>query len=92
MTAFPKDAPVRLKGKALEALRRACFERDEYRCSECDVPVTWDGYFVNRGHMAHVISRGRGGPDELFNVKTMCMRCHLVDGHNPKSVPRKEIA
>jgi 5-methylcytosine-specific restriction endonuclease McrA len=87
-----RDAPVRLKGKALEALRRACFERDQYRCSECDVLVLWDGYFMRSGQMAHVVGRGRGGSDTLSNVKTLCLECHLVGEHNPKSVPAKEIA
>jgi HNH endonuclease len=94
---FPKTPPVRLKGKALEALRRACFERDQYRCSECDKFVTWDGYYVEKGHMAHIVSRGRGGSDELSNVSTLCLKCHLVDEHaygpsRTKPVPPKEAA
>jgi 5-methylcytosine-specific restriction endonuclease McrA len=89
--------PIRLKGKPMEALRRACFERDQYRCSECDTLVTWDGYFIGRGQMAHIKSRGAGGSDELSNVRTLCQKCHIEIEHGygktrTKPVPAKEIA
>jgi 5-methylcytosine-specific restriction endonuclease McrA len=43
--------------------------------------------------MAHVVSRGRQGPDELDNVVTKCEQCHLVEEHSggSKIVPKKEI-
>ena len=75
----------------MEALRLACFERDGYRCQHilpddvkfapqsysrrCLLPVSWES-----GHMAHVKSRGAGGPDTLENVLTKCAHCHLVRG------------
>lgn len=95
-----KPRPGRLKGEALEALRRACFERDGYRCQAITYPeiggmrglrclrrVTWDGYM--KGHMAHIISRARGGKDELSNVLTKCFDCHMVKEHSygPSGVP-----
>ena len=84
-----KPRPGRVTGKAMEALRRACFERDGYRCqhqafiadtnclhARCMRLVTWDN-----GHMAHIKSRGAGGKDELSNVTTKCPDCHVVREH-----------
>ena len=103
-----KPRPGRLKGKALENLRRDCFERDKYRCQHeikpgiyvlgyynaiyrCLKEVAWDG--PNAGHMAHIVSRGAGGKDELPNVLTKCAYCHQIrehhEGNGGKIVPRK---
>lgn len=79
-----KTGIVRLKGDALTALRLACFERDNYRCTDCGRPTTW-----GLGHMAHIVGRGRGGSDTLSNVTTKCAVCHLEREHNQKSVPSK---
>jgi 5-methylcytosine-specific restriction endonuclease McrA len=104
-----KPRPGRLKGDPLENLRRDCFERDHYQCRhkkrhpirdlkgylvgsyyvECGDFVTWE-----TGHMAHVVSKGRGGKDELSNVLTKCAKCHLVLEHaygpsGVKPVPKK---
>jgi 5-methylcytosine-specific restriction endonuclease McrA len=95
MSAIPKTKPMRLTGKALEDLRRQCFERDGYRCqhirafpamkrgtvydAKCDKQVTWDGY--RTGHMAHIKSRGAGGGDTLDNVITKCAECHIGREH-----------
>jgi len=95
-----KPGPGRLKGEALEALRRACFERDGYQCQQvlreepmpgfeadlvsvfrCWKRVTWES-----GHMAHIVSRGRGGKDELSNVKNeMC--ASAISGSNTPTGP-----
>jgi 5-methylcytosine-specific restriction endonuclease McrA len=79
---------VRLTGDDLEALRRACFERDHYRCVNCGVGVIFERGYWYSGHMAHVRNKRMYG-DTLENVRTKCMNCHLVEEHNPKSVPRK---
>jgi len=100
-----KPRPGRLKGAAMEKLRRDCFERDGYLCQhmrviaidwklgklyrKCKNPVTWEN-----GHMAHVVSRGRGGKDELSNVETKCAQCHIGIEHSygpsgVKPVPKK---
>ena len=76
--------PVRLKGPDMAMLRRRCFDRDGWRCTVCNERVSWTS-----GHMAHIVSRGRGGPDTLENVKTKCATHHLVEEHNPKSVRSK---
>jgi len=76
---------IRVKGKAMEKLRRDCFERDFYRCrgeipgffDPCGKLVTWE-----TGHMAHIISRGRRGPDVISNVVTKCAECHIGIEHS----------
>lgn len=78
-----KVRPGRLKGKALSALRAACFDRDGGICVGCGFPVD-----PSHWHMAHVRGKRMWG-DSLDNVKTMHPYCHLVGEHNPKSVPRK---
>jgi 5-methylcytosine-specific restriction endonuclease McrA len=79
-----KTGRIRLTGKALEALRIAVFQRDVFRCSECDRRVTWES-----GHLAHIISRGAGGSDTMENTRVLCPDCHLVGEHNPKPCPPK---
>lgn len=37
--SFPKPGIIRLKGKALLALKHECHERDEYTCQECRAMV-----------------------------------------------------
>jgi 5-methylcytosine-specific restriction endonuclease McrA len=80
---------VRRTGAELTALRRACFERDEYRCVVCGFRVRWESGYWESGHMAHKIGRGRGGSDVLENVQTKCSGHHWEE-HNPKAVPKKE--
>ena len=74
---------IRLKGEALAALRRQRFNCDGWRCVDCLRSVSWVS-----GHLAHVISRGRGGSDTLENTRTKCDGCHKNE-HNPKAVPSK---
>jgi 5-methylcytosine-specific restriction endonuclease McrA len=87
-----KPRPGRLKGKAMKALRLACFERDGYRCQaehslfeswefivKCLRPVTWES-----GHLAHIGAKRRHG-DSLENVRTLCAECHLIEHQYGKS-------
>lgn len=82
----------------MTALRLEVFEREAYMCQHdvaiagftayrCLNPVTWES-----GHLAHIISRGRGGDDSAENTCCKCAHCHLVLEHNPKSVPAKGAA
>lgn len=84
------DRPGRLKGKALEALRRACFERDGFLCQHLRVVGSINVFGVptdtwgkcrhsvtwETGHMHHIKTRGAGGRDDLSNVTTLCPDCH----------------
>ncbi|MHB1952452.1 MAG: HNH endonuclease [Sulfobacillus sp.] len=78
---------VRLKGDALSQLRMHCFIRDHWECTMCGKIVTWQ-----TGHMAHIIGRGRGGSDEISNVKTLCAEHHAAS-HNAggKPCPAKSL-
>ena len=86
---FPKSQVVRLKGKALEALRLSCYLRDGGRCVVCGKRVSLLGSLWVRMN-SPIILCGRGGPDVLSNVESRCNTCHLVNGHNPKPCPPKE--
>jgi 5-methylcytosine-specific restriction endonuclease McrA len=74
-----KPRPGRLRGKALEQLRRDCFERDRYACQECGIFVYWA-----TAHMAHIKAK-RIGLDTLENVRTLCAECHLIEHQYGKS-------
>lgn len=88
----PRRGRIRLKGEAMAALRREVFERDGYQCQHMKVvAIPWEpGKFYRKcnaviswksGHLAHIISRGRGGDDSLENCVTKCAHCHLVIEH-----------
>jgi 5-methylcytosine-specific restriction endonuclease McrA len=76
MKACPKVKAIRLKGKAMEALRMECFKRDKGICQKCKTPTPW-----SYGHMAHIISHGAGGSDVIDNVKWKCPHCHIILEH-----------
>lgn len=98
-----KLRPGRLKGEAMTELRMQCFDRDVYCCqhmlkyedgtdmARCGWGITWES-----GHMAHIVSRGRGGKDELSNVITKCAQHHMIVEHSYgpsgiKPCPSKQI-
>lgn len=76
--AFPKTAPVRLKGDDLAMLRLECLQRDRGRCRECGVRVSdsLPDYHPLKYHMAHIQGRGANGSDTIENVRTLCGECH----------------
>ena len=74
---------IRLKGPALEALRRRVFLRDKWTCRECGAICGWAS-----GHLAHIISRGAGGSDTEENTRLLCAECHDKE-HRPKVVRRQ---
>ncbi len=65
------EKTIKLKGKAMEALRLACYKRDKGVCQQCNKFVWW-GW----GHMAHIERRAKGG-DVLSNVTWKCFDCHI---------------
>jgi 5-methylcytosine-specific restriction endonuclease McrA len=79
---------VRLTGKDLTKLRRQCYDRDGHNCVECGIWLRWDRGFKDSMHMAHIQNKRMYG-DTLENVRSLCIDCHLVGDHNPKSVPKK---
>jgi 5-methylcytosine-specific restriction endonuclease McrA len=78
---FPKHKPIRLKGKALKALRESAYQRDLGRCVKCDKPLPLYGDIFTRAHLSHIKSRGAGGGDTLENTQIKCYQCHIVKEH-----------
>jgi HNH endonuclease len=54
------------------ALRKQVFERDGYRCRQCD---GWEDLEAD-----HVVPWSRGGKHELGNLQTLCGRCNRAKG------------
>jgi len=77
----PKHKTTRLKGKELEALRFAVWERDGHRCVTCGRPVPLNGNVFERAHLAHIRSRGAGGEDTPENTRIKCFHCHIIQEH-----------
>jgi 5-methylcytosine-specific restriction endonuclease McrA len=76
MTMFPKPGIIRLKGPAMAILRRRVFVRDRWCCQACGMSCSWV-----TGHLAHIVSRGAGGPDTPENTRLLCGECHMKE-HN----------
>ena len=73
-----KTGRLRLKGQALEDLRRRVFTRDGWMCCECGRVCSWTS-----GHLAHIQSRGAGGSDTEENTRLLCGDCHRAEHGNP---------
>jgi cytochrome c553 len=85
---------IRLNGSEMLDLRQDAFARSGERCensvtedgTRCPVRINWMSF-----HLAHLVSRGRGGSDELANVLAACQRCHDADTHNRRKLrPHKD--
>ena len=50
-------------------LRRACFDRDGWRCVACGKPGVLEAHHVN--------SLASGGSNALGNLATLCRGCHI---------------
>jgi 5-methylcytosine-specific restriction endonuclease McrA len=73
-----------IRANAVEIIRRAVFVRDDWTCTHCGNPVTWD-----TGEMHERQWRGRGGEISLENSTTLCQHCHSKDkvaGHGTRQV------
>lgn len=67
---IPKHKQVRLKGKAMLALVKTVYERDQHRCVNC-------GKYVYEGHKPHhEPPKSHGGQDVLENMVLLCYDCH----------------
>lgn len=72
---------------AKEIIRRLVFERDNYACTHCGAPVTWEK--EGKGDMHERLWRGRGGNISVANSTTLCNGCHDKDpvaGHGKRAV------
>ena len=82
MPTFQKIKPLRLKGKAMKALRHAVFIRAKGRCEACGAPAPWDGPWWVVGQLSHYPkSKGAGGGDTMEETRWECpghMRRHAM--------------
>ena len=85
---------IRLNAQEMKELRQNAFARSGGQCENsvtpkgdrCPVRIYW-----GTGQLAHIVSRGRGGSDELKNVLMCCAECHLEDTRNrTKLQPHKD--
>jgi hypothetical protein len=53
------------------ALRVVALKRDGKRCLFCDD--------INNLHVHHIKPLSMGGPNELFNLVTLCASCHRLE-------------
>ena len=56
-------------------VRQAVKERDRNRCRRCGNP--------NGVQLHHVEYLSQGGPDEVTNILSLCLRCHSLAHSNP---------
>ena len=67
---FPKNKPIRLKGKAKIDLYRAVYERDEGRCVRCRA-------WIEPGTPPHhIVFKSQGGGDTMENLEMLCALHH----------------
>ncbi len=71
-----KDGQCRLKrcyrGIGWEASRKACYERDNYICQKCGIDCK-----ENRPQAHHIFPYIDGGTNDLSNLMTLCVKCHM---------------
>ena len=70
---------VTINRRRWEAVRRAAFERDSYRCLECGLPGALEAH-----HEPPL--RDGGDPYDLAGVMTLCRQCH-TDRHRRELTP-----
>lgn len=62
-----------LRGEDMSIQRAAVYSRDNGVCQLHALPnhFRWD-----EGEVDHILSRGRGGTDDLDNLRWVCRTCH----------------
>lgn len=59
---------LRLSDKEYAALCKEVLERDHWKCRSCGSR--------NNLHVHHIVFRSQQGPDEKWNLITLCNGCH----------------
>ena len=78
---------VRLNGREMAQLRQEILQRSHYQCENsiegerCTEIINWGDF-----HLAHIVSRGRGGSDSMDNVLACCRDCHFEDTRNRRKL------
>lgn len=63
-------------------IRKQVLERDNYTCQSC-------GTKPKAPHVHHIIPRDKGGSEDLKNLITKCLGCHISEEYAEK--PQKTI-
>ena len=76
-----------LFGEDMSERRLEAYERDKGRCQlivspRCRGWASWE-----YGELDHVITRGRGGSDNLENLRWVCNSCHWYRHNHPRINP-----
>lgn len=59
---------LRLSEDEYYLLKQLIFNRDTFRCRYCN--------YRNNLHVHHIVFRSEQGPDETWNLVTLCNDCH----------------
>jgi HNH endonuclease len=62
-----------LAGEDMSQMRMRVLFRDNFRCIVCNRQMTEETAEVD-----HIVSRGKGGCDEMDNLQTLCHGCHAA--------------
>lgn len=91
----PKDAPKgepkapRVTAKDKKIARDKVWRRCAGFCEMCSAPVLYERGEWNSMHTAHR-EGGIHRPNwDISNLLGVCINCHGITLHNPKSVPKK---
>lgn len=83
----------RLRGWQWRELRRKVYERDKWTCQKCGVHCTNKRQAKNsptaRIQAHHIVARRDGGLDEMDNLVTLCMSCHMKREWENRRVPKE---
>ena len=67
-----------------DEIKQRVKERDKNECQVCHVKVRPDGYL--KSQCAHKISKSDQGDDNLDNLRTLCIPCHVIEHYeDPRS-------
>jgi hypothetical protein len=91
-TFFKHDMPSRVatarEQEAADAAKwkavcKSVDQRDGRQCRCCDKRSDPEATgLLKRGHRHHIIYRSAGGPDDTWNLVTLCAGCHDDEHHN----------
>lgn len=70
-------------------IRERIYNRALESCEDCFRWVRLESGEWDSMHLSHTKSKGAGGDWADSNLQCLCLTCHLVGKHNPKSVPAK---
>jgi cytochrome c553 len=74
--------PAGMKELREDALYRSCMQcENSVNGRRCPKKITWMSF-----HLAHIVSRGRGGSDAPENVLAVCQECHDADTKNRRKL------